>query len=108
MEIITMDSKVYQNLEKKINDIAEFVYGTKTIQEDRWLDTDDAAEMLGVSTRTLQRLRTDREIDYSMLRGRCRYRLSEIERVLNDRIISSNPKTLEELREGYLSSNNRK
>ena len=108
MEIITMDSKAYQNLEKKINDIAEFVYGTKTTQEDRWLDTDDAAEMLGVSTRTLQRLRTDREIDYSMLRGRCRYRLSEIERVLNDRIISSNPKTLEELREVYLSSNNRK
>lgn len=103
MEIITINSEAYQNLERKINHIAEFVYGMQKPQTDRWLDSDEAAELLGVSSRTLQRLRTDKEIDYSMLRGRCRYRLSEIERLLAERIVSHNPQTLDEFHRNHIS-----
>lgn len=101
MEIITMHSKAYQELKEQINNIAQFVYSTQTPNEDRWLDSEDVIELLGISGRTLQRLRSERTINFSFLRGRCRYRLSEINRVLEERIVSSNPKTLEELTNEY-------
>ncbi len=34
--------------------------------------------MLNVSKRTMQRMRTDHRIEYVVVRGSCRYRLSEI------------------------------
>ena len=39
-----------------------------------------AAHLLNVSTRTLQRMRSEQRIGYVVLRGKCRYRQSEIDR----------------------------
>lgn len=98
MEIITIDSEAYQELKEQITLIATFVCGlqNKTV-EDRWIDSNEAILLLGVSERTLQRFRSERIIDYSIIKGRCRYRLSEIERILEEHIVSSSPKTLKEL-----------
>lgn len=52
--------------------------------------------------RTLQRLRKDNLISYTMLRGKCLYKLSDIEKSLQERIIPSDPRTLEELRKKYM------
>ena len=42
-------------------------------KKETWLDSNQLAEALGISTRTLQRLRDENLISYSMLRGRCMY-----------------------------------
>ena len=67
-----------------------------------WLDSMEVARLLGISTKTLQRLRKDQLISYSLFRGRCLYRLSDIERALNERLITCNPQTLEQFRKNYL------
>ena len=41
-----------------------------------------------------------------MLRGRCRYKLSEIEKGLNEKIIVCDPQTLDELRRNFLFNGN--
>lgn len=105
MELITMDSKAYQNLERKINEIAHFVYKTKHKTQKKWFTSREAENFLGISSRTLLRLRAARQIEYSMLNNRCRYRTSEVERVLNDRLVSSHPTTLAEIQEGYRNGN---
>ena len=98
MELITIDSEVYKELKEQINQIATFVYNSQNkIVENRWIGSDEAISLLGVSERTLQRFRSERIIEYSIIKGRCRYRLSEIERILEEHIISSSPKTLKEL-----------
>ena len=40
--------------------------------EDKLLDTAQAAKMLNVSKRTMQRMRTDHRIEYVVVRGSCR------------------------------------
>ena len=50
-----------------------------------------AAKMLNVSKRTMQRRRTDHRIEYVVVRGSCRYRLSEILRLLEDSHIPKKP-----------------
>ena len=90
MELITFESKAYQELLKKIERIAEYISKV------------EVARLLGISTKTLQRLRKDQLISYSLFRGRCLYRLSDIERALNERLITCNPQTLEQFRKNYL------
>jgi len=113
MEVITMDSRAYKDLVEKIDQISTFVVkceaGIKPQSNDEiWLDSQEVANLLRISTRTLQRLRAENLISYAILRGRCLYKLSEIERGLNERLITCDPHTLEEFRKNYLLSNGAK
>ena len=106
MEVITMESDAYKRLVSKIEQIADFVAEAKLPSEEKkeaWLDSNQLADALGISTRTLQRLRDDNLISYSMLRGRCMYKLSEVERCLEERTIRCKPGNLEDFRRNYLN-----
>jgi hypothetical protein len=106
MEVITIDSKAYRDLIEKIDRIANYVAKKEGDREcpdhEVWLDSFQVANLLQISTKTLQRLRKDKLISYSQLRGRCLYKLSEIERALNERLISCDPQTIDEFRKNYL------
>ncbi len=105
MEIITLDSKAFKELADKIDRIAEYVIKKENTPQqsfDGVLNNKDVAGLLKISLRTLQRLRTDNQIKYSMLRGKCIYRISDVEEVVSKRIVSCNPKTLEDFRKNYL------
>ena len=68
MEVITMESDAYKRLVNKIEQIADFVAEAKLPSEEKkeaWLDSNQLADALGISTRTLQRLRDDNLISYS-------------------------------------------
>jgi len=113
MEVITMESKEYKDLIDKIDKISAFVVkceaGIKPqSNEEIWLDSQEVANLLRISTRTLQRLRAENLISYAVLRGRCLYKLSEIERGLNERLITCDPHTLDEFRKNYLLSDGTK
>lgn len=106
MELITFESKAYQELIGKIDKIAGFISKSETSvsvdAKDIWLNSNEVAELLKISTRTLQRLRSENLISYSYLRGKCLYRLSDIEKSLQERLIPSDPKTLEDFRKKYM------
>ena len=70
--------------------------------KDRLLNTAQAAELLNVSTRTLQRMRDDHRIEYVIVRGTCRYRLSEVQRLLEGNTVrSKEEETVEALLHNY-------
>lgn len=113
MEVITLESRAYKDLVERIDRISDFVVkcesGIKPQgSEEIWLDSQEVSNLLRISTRTLQRLRKENLISYSILRGRCLYKFSEIERMLNERLIICDPQTLDEFRRNYLLSNGTK
>lgn len=112
MEVITFDSAAFRELTRKIEKIAEYVLKKENEKvepkDEVWLDSQEVADLLKVSTKTLQRLRKDKLINYTMLRGRCLYRLSDIERGLNERIIKGDPQTLDDFHKQYLLDNGAK
>ena len=92
MKVITMESSAYKEMMAQIANIAGYIREARRDErkrrretEDRLLDTAQAAKMLNVSKRTMQRMRTDHRIEYVVVRGTCRYRLSEILRLLEDK-----------------------
>ncbi len=104
MEIITIDHRVYQDLVEKINRISDYVFKKDAVpaqDPEMWLTSEELADLLKISTRTLQRMRKERVIPYCMIRSKCLYRFSDVEKCIAQRIVSCNPQTLDEFRQGY-------
>lgn len=71
MDVITIESQAYKELVTKINAIAKFVIDHQeddTINPDEmWVDGYEVCTFLKISERTLQRLRSNRIISYSII-----------------------------------------
>ena len=107
MEVITMESKAYQELMLKLNQLIGCMQSliqtkeSRAQEKDAWLDSKEVCELLNISLRTLYRLKQDRQIRYTMLRGRCRFKRSDAEQLLQGRVVATHPHTLDELHQGY-------
>ena len=101
MEIITIESQAYKALEDKLDTILEFVAAIeKEPKEDLdniWVDNYEACTFLRISTKTLQRLRASNEISYSRIRGKVYYRVSELQRLMNEKVIQRSEEDLQNL-----------
>ena len=109
MDVITMEATAYKELIRKIEKIADIVFKKErkpNEEEEIWVDNQEVANLLRISTKTLQRLRKENLISYSMLRGRCRYKLSEIESGLYENFIVCDPHSLDECRRYFLFNGN--
>ena len=108
MKVITIESSAYQAMMEQMAEIAGYIRGLKEEKQrqdaatkDCLLNTAQAAELLNVSTRTLQRMRDDNRIEYVIVRGTCRYRLSEVQRLLETNTIRNKEETVEALLHNY-------
>ena len=105
MKVITMESSAFTALTEQIAEIAAHVRAvsgeSKGESPDRLLTTREAAHLLNVSCRTLQRMRSEQRIAYVVLRGKCRYRQSEIDRLLADCTVVEDAATPTELKRNH-------
>ncbi len=101
MEIITFESKAYKELDNKITAIADYIFNhmeAESINEDEiWVDSYEVCTFLKISEKTLQRLRVAGTIAYSNIRGRYFYKISEVKRMLEERLIRSNKENIQDL-----------
>lgn len=105
MKVITIESSAYRAMTEQIAEIADYVRRNmetgRQEPSDRIIGTDEAARMLDVSKRTLQRMRSEHRIRYVILRGKCGYRLSEINRLLDASTVNGNASTPGELKRNH-------
>jgi len=101
MEVITIESQAFKDLQTKINTIAKFVTAIQSKSEeqpeDGWVDSYEVCTFLKISSKTLQRLRATSAITFSRIRGKNFYRISEIERLMNNNIIRRSDEHLQDL-----------
>ena len=101
MEIITFESKAYKELDNKITAIADYIFNhvetARQSEEDMWVDSYEVCTFLKIIEKTLQRLRVSGTIAYSNIRGRYFYKVSEIRRMLEERLIRSNKENIDNL-----------
>ncbi|MDR2652326.1 MAG: DNA-binding protein [Prevotellaceae bacterium] len=101
MEVITIESQAYKDLVAKIDTITKFVIACQAKEEEKdldgWVDSYDVCTFLKISNRTLQRLRAAHVVNYSLIRGKTFYKISEIQRLLNGNIIRRSDECLQDL-----------
>ena len=108
MEVITIETGAYQELMHKLSQLCDniqfFSQAKETIEaenRDLWLNSKEVCERLNISTRTLHRMKKERKIGYSVLRGRYRYKHADVEKILNEKHVVSTPETFAVLRQIY-------
>ena len=90
MKIIVIGSRAYNELVGRIEKIEAAIASlpekgrawNKEYINDEWMDGEQVCRYLGISGRTLQRLRSDHVITYSAINRKLYYSLTEIRRVL--------------------------
>lgn len=101
MEVITIDSKAYKELIEKINSIARFVATQEQPNtenpDEMWVDAYEVRTFLNISERTLQRLRSEKILTYSIIKGKSYYTIAELKRMLKERRIKTNEECLDDL-----------
>lgn len=101
MEVITIDSRAFKELMEKLDALSDYVYSTKQQpaenDDESWVNSQELCKFLRISERTLQRLRSSGQITYSCMGGKYYYQISEIKKLLRERIIKSTDKYLQEL-----------
>ena len=101
MDVITMESEAYKELDNKITAIADYIFNRleaeKPNEDDMWVDSYEVCTFLKISEKTLQRLRVSGTIAYSNIRGRYFYKVSEIRRMLEERLVKSNKENIDNL-----------
>lgn len=101
MDVITIESQAYKELVSKINAIAKFVVDHQeddtTNPDEMWVDSYEVCTFLKISERTLQRMRSNRVISYSIISGKSYYTIGEIKRLLNEKKLRSTDEYLNDL-----------
>lgn len=104
--MILIEKSDFDLLVGRIEEIAEHIRKNEGKEAsrgtERWISNREAMEILGVSPRTLQRYRDSGCIPFSKIGKNCRYRLSDIERVLEAHRIDGMEEKPEGLNRQYL------
>ena len=101
MDVITVETKAFKELMAKINVIANYVFSRqddcKENEDDIWVDSYEVCTFLKISDRTLQRLRAAGMISYSDIKGHYFYKIKEVKRMLEERLIKRDKECINEL-----------
>ena len=89
MEVITFESAAYNDIINRLEKISSYVKLRSETDHEGWVDNHDVYNYLKISKRTLQRLRSENLLNYSIIRGKTYYKLSEIQRMLDENLIRS-------------------
>lgn len=86
MDVITIESSAFEQIMDKLLGLEERfldLEGKALVKlSERWLDTDEMVELLGVSRRTLQEYRVHEKLPYSQIGKKMYYRAVDVERFL--------------------------
>ena len=109
MEIVTIESGVWKQLNSRIEKIERFV--VEAIQplsitdDDLWIDNSQAMRLLCVAKRTLQQYRTDGKLPYKRFGRQIHYRLSDIEEFAGTTMRPLSQKNLVSIRKECIERN---
>lgn len=104
MEVITIDSQAFKVLMEKLDALSDYVNTLKPPTEDEddsWVDSHEICSFLKISERTLQRLRTNGKISHTNLGGKYYYQISQVKKLLKEKVIKSNEESFQELVEHH-------
>ena len=96
MKVITIESEAYKKLVRQIEWIYSYVKEqakdnatSKPDPSEVWIGNDEVSKILEIGKRTLQRLRINGKITYSIRGGKARYTLQEVNRFIAGRVVEN-------------------
>lgn len=107
MDVITIESKAFNELKEKLEAVSSYIYSLErpvSNEEEEWVDGTEVCQFLRICDRTLQRLRSKGIVPYSTIGGKNYYQISQLRRLLKERLIKSTDECFQELIEQHRQS----
>ncbi len=82
MEIVTIESKAFQELVNKLDNIHAKLNAKDKQPKEQWLDNQELMQLLKISKRTAQHYRDSGLISFSQVGNKIYYRLADVEELL--------------------------
>ncbi|HLO89691.1 MAG TPA: helix-turn-helix domain-containing protein [Lentimicrobium sp.] len=76
-DLLKMANEVHSDIKSSIKMVSD-IHPKKTDREQVWLTSKEAMELLNVSKRTLERLRSEKQIRYYKVKRRCLYKYKDV------------------------------
>ncbi len=86
MEIVNIEANIYEEMMKGFEDFSQKIdslcerHGEREL--DSWLDNQDVCLMLNISKRTLQTLRDNRTLSYTMIGRKTYYKSGDVQKMI--------------------------
>lgn len=87
MEVITMQSEVFQSLLKRLDEIEKKASDKTPSPEDVWLDNQEFCQLLKISKRTAQNYRDSGLVGFSQVGKKVHYCLADVHKMLEEHYI---------------------
>lgn len=86
MEVIAIEGKTFELLTNRFDAFAKQIKQWCGMENanSKWLDNQDVCNLLNISYRTLQYYRNTGKLSFSQINSKCYYRVSDVEKLLND------------------------
>ena len=98
MKIITIEEEAWEQLNSRINAIADYLKRLEdTSYDDLWLNNHEVCQYLYISEKTLWRMRTKGELAHSKIYGQYFYTIGAIKDMLNANAVQSSNEYVQEL-----------
>ena len=86
MELIAMESEVFQQLKAEINEIKQklddFKKKSETPLSEKWLDNSEVCQILNISKRLLQNYRDKKILPFTRIGGKIYYKAVDLDALL--------------------------
>ncbi|HUC81521.1 MAG TPA: helix-turn-helix domain-containing protein [Flavisolibacter sp.] len=82
MEVITLQSEVYNDLVKKLDEINTRLNSKEKEPKEVWLDNQEFLQLLKISKRTAQSYRDTGVISFSQIGSKIYYKLADVEEMM--------------------------
>ncbi|MGA9639172.1 helix-turn-helix domain-containing protein [Flavobacterium sp.] len=98
MKIINIEEEAWQQLNSRINTIADYLKRQEDKSyDDLWLNNHEVCQYLQISEKTLWRMRTKGEIAYSKIYGQYFYTIGSIKDLFKANAIQSSDEYVQQL-----------
>lgn len=81
-EFLNIASSIKRDIEVLSKSVSEMKKTHAQVLSEEWITKDQVMQILKIGTRTFQKLKSKKVINYSKINGICLYRASEIESLL--------------------------
>lgn len=102
MEVITIETEAFRRIMERLEVMEEYIRQAKlghkaVLADDDWVDSAAVCRYLRICDKTLQRLRLNGKISYSVIGKKNYYQIAEIKRCLKEHLIRRPEEMIEEL-----------
>jgi hypothetical protein len=89
MQVITVESELFNEFSKKLDDIISKIEKKISPTTDTWIDNEQFMFLMKISRRTAQTYRDERKISFSQIGNKIYYKVADVDKLFEENHVAA-------------------